>query len=162
MSLSAGDKLPNATLRLMGTEGPEERTIVEITKGRKVVIFGLPGAYTRTCSAAHVPSFIRTKDQFDAKGVDEVICVSVNDVFVMQSWGEDTGATQAGITMLADPAAEFTKAIDMLFTAEPVGLIDRSKRYALLAEDGVVTVYQAETGTGVCTVSSGEELLAAI
>ena len=83
MTLSVGDTLPNATLRYFGDDGPATRSIEEITKGRKVVIFGLPGAYTRTCSAAHVPSFIRTKDQFDAKGIDEVICVSVNDVFVI-------------------------------------------------------------------------------
>ncbi|EBA04467.1 MAG: peroxiredoxin [Paracoccaceae bacterium] len=162
MTLSVGDTLPNATLRYFGDDGPATRSIEEITKGRKVVIFGLPGAYTRTCSAAHVPSFIRTKDQFDAKGIDEVICVSVNDVFVMQSWGIDTGATEVGITMLADPVAEFTKAIDMLFTGEPVGLIDRCKRFSLVAEDGVVTVYHEETEKGGCTISSGEDLLAAI
>ena len=85
------------------------------TKGRKVVIFAVPGAFTPTCHSAHVPSFVRTKDQFDAKGVDEIICVSANDPFVMKAWGEATGATAAGITMLGDADASFTKAMGMEF-----------------------------------------------
>ena len=132
------------------------------TKGRKVVIFGLPGAYTGTCTSAHVPSFMRTKADFDAKGVDEIICVSVNDPFVMQAWGESTGAAAAGITMLADSASELTKAIGMEFTAPPVGFYDRSKRYAMYVEDGEVKVLQAEASPGECTISAGEAMLDAI
>ncbi len=100
--ISVGNSLPDAELTIMGSAGPETVRISEKTKGRKVAIFAVPGAFTPTCHSAHVPSFIRTQDQFAAKGVDEIICVSVNDPFVMASWGEATGATAAGITMLAD------------------------------------------------------------
>lgn len=160
--ISTGDTLPDATLTQMGAEGPEEVRISDKTKGRKVVIFAVPGAYTGTCTTAHVPSFIRTKDQFDAKGVDEVICISVNDPFVMHAWGESTGATAAGLTMLGDATSEFTKALGMDFDAPPVGLIARSKRYAMLVEDGKVVALNLEENPGVCEVSAGEALLDAI
>jgi peroxiredoxin len=126
------------------------------------VIFGLPGAFTSTCTSAHMPSFVRTKPDFDAKGVDEIVCVSVNDPFVMAAWGESTGGTEAGITLLADASADFTKAIGLNFTAPPVGFFDRSQRYALYAEDGVVKVLHVEEGPGVCEASGGEAMLAAI
>ncbi|MEO1107129.1 MAG: peroxiredoxin [Pseudomonadota bacterium] len=160
--ISTGDTLPDATLTQMGAEGPEEVRISDKTKGRKVVIFAVPGAYTGTCTTAHVPSFIRTKDQFDAKGVDEVICISVNDPFVMHAWGESTGAAAAGLTMLGDATSEFTKALGMDFDAPPVGLIARSKRYAMLVEDGKVVALNLEENPGVCEVSAGEALLDAI
>ena len=160
MPISVGDKLPEATFTRMGAEGPEQVTLSSLTKGRKVVIFAVPGAFTPTCSSAHVPSFIRTKEQFASKGVDEIICVSVNDPFVMKAWGEATGATAAGITMLGDSQSEFTKAIGMDFDAAPAGLMARSKRYAMLVEDGKVTLLQAEESPGVCDVSGGESLLA--
>ncbi len=159
MALSQGDTLPDATLVQMGAEGPAPINLADKTKGRKVVIFAVPGAFTPTCHSAHVPSFIRTKDQFDAKGVDEIICVSVNDPFVMKAWGEATGATAAGITMLSDAGSAFTKAIGMDFDAPPAGLIARSKRYAMLVDDGKVTLFQAEENPGVCDVSGGEGLL---
>ena len=162
MTISTGTKLPAATVYQMGAKGPEGVALADKLAGRKVVIFGLPGAYTGTCTTAHVPSFMRTKAGFDAKGVDEIICLSVNDPFVMQAWGEATGATAAGITMLGDADASFTKAIGMDFTVPAIGLLDRSKRYALLAEDGVVTVLHLEESPGVCEVSGGEALLAAI
>ena len=162
MAISQGDTLPEATLVEMGAEGPAQVTLSDKTKGRKVVIFAVPGAYTPTCHSAHVPSFVRTKDQFDAKGVDEIICVSVNDPFVMKSWGEATGATAAGITMLGDADSSFTKAIGMDFDAPPAGLMGRSKRYAMLVEDGTVSILQAEENPGVCEVSGGEALLASM
>jgi cytochrome c peroxidase len=127
-----------------------------------VVIFAVPGAYTPTCSAAHVPSFIRTKAAFDAKGVDEIVCVSVNDPFVMKAWGEATGATEAGITMLADPQSALTSAIGMEFSAPPAGLLARSRRYAMAVEDGTVTVLHVEQSPGTCEATAGESLLAAI
>lgn len=160
--MQTGDKLPEATLVKLGAEGPEEVTVSSLTAGRKVVIFAVPGAYTPTCHSAHVPSFMRTKDDFTAKGVDEIICVSVNDPFVMQAWGEATGAAGAGITMLGDPASAFTKAVGMDFDAPPAGLHARSKRYAMVVEDGTVTVLHAEESPGVCETSGGEALLAAI
>lgn len=162
MTLSTGDKLPDATLLTLGENGPEEVALSARTAGRKVVIFAVPGAYTPTCSAAHVPSFVRTKGQFDAKGVDEIICVSVNDPFVMKAWGESTGASKAGITMLGDPQSAFTKAIGMEFDAPPAGLLARSKRYAMYVEDGTVKVLHVEESPGTCEVTAGESLLAEI
>ncbi|MGY6548669.1 MAG: redoxin family protein [Roseinatronobacter sp.] len=162
MTLSTGDKLPEADFSRMGAEGPEQVALSSLTAGRKIVIFAVPGAFTPTCHAAHVPSFIRTKDQFAAKGVDEIICVSVNDPFVMKAWGEATGAIEAGLTLLADGTGAFTKAIGMDFDAPPVGLMGRSKRYAMLVEDGTVTLLHLEESPGVCEVSGGESLLAAM
>lgn len=162
MTLTVGEKLPAATLLKIGANGPEAVDLAALTAGRKVVIFAVPGAYTGVCTTAHVPSFIRTKPQFDAKGVDEILCISVNDPFVMAAWGEATGATAAGITLLADAEAAFTKAIGMAFSAPPVGLIDRSARYAMLVEDGVVKVLNREESPGVCELSAGEGLLAAL
>jgi glutaredoxin/glutathione-dependent peroxiredoxin len=162
MAISVGDTIPEATLLTMGADGPEGVSLHTKLKGRKVVIFGLPGAYTGTCTTAHVPSFIRTKDQFAAKGIDEIICVSVNDPFVMGAWGASTGASAAGIAMMGDADGGLTKAMGVDFTAPPVGLISRSKRYALYAEDGVVKVLHMEESPGVCEASGGEALLAAI
>jgi len=146
----------------MGDDGPTSVTMFEKLTDRKVVIFGLPGAYTGTCTTAHVPSFIRTAEAFKAKGVDEIICLSVNDPFVMKAWGEDTGAIAAGITMLGDAESEFTKAIGMNFSAGPAGFVERSKRYAMLVENGVVTILNEEAGPGQCEISAGETLLEAM
>lgn len=162
MAITKGDTLPGATLVKMGAEGPQQVELDTLTKGRKVVIFAVPGAYTPTCSSAHVPSFVRVKDQLAAKGVDEIICLSVNDPFVLAAWGETTGATEAGITMLGDAESAFTKAIGMDFTAPPAGLIARSQRYAMLVDDGVVTILHAEASPGECEISAGEGLLAAM
>ncbi|AVO38869.1 peroxiredoxin [Pukyongiella litopenaei] len=162
MSISTGDKLPDATLLQMGPDGPEPVALADRLAGRKVVIFAVPGAYTPTCHSAHVPSFVRTFSGFADKGVDEIVCVSVNDPFVMGAWGDATGATAAGITMLADPSSAFTTAIGMNFDAPPAGLNARSKRYAMLVEDGTVSLLQAEENPGVCEVSAGEALLASM
>lgn len=159
MAISQGDTLPAATLLQIGADGPQEVALDTKLKGRKVVIFGLPGAYTGTCTSAHVPSFIRTKDDFVAKGVDEIICVSVNDPFVMDAWGDSTGAKAAGITMLGDADGSFTKAVGMDFTAPPVGFFGRSKRYAMIVDDGMVTAMGEDASPGECDLSAGEALL---
>ena len=161
MAIKQGDTLPDAIFTKIAAEGPEIVDLANKTIGRKVVIFAVPGAFTPTCNSAHVPSFIRTKDQFDAKGVDEIICISVNDPHVMKTWGETTGATEAGITMLADAQSLFTTGIGMEFSAPPVGFFARSKRYAMLVNDGVVTILQ-EDAPGACDVSAGEGLLASM
>ena len=162
MTISQGDKLPDATLVRIGENGPEPVALADRLSGRTVVIFAVPGAFTPTCHSAHVPSFIRTMDQFAAKGVDEIICLSVNDPFVMKAWGEATGANSAGITMLSDADSSFTTAIGMNFDAPAIGLMARSKRYAMLVEDGVVRLLHEEVARGTCEVSGGEGLLAAM
>lgn len=161
MTISEGAALPDGTLLVMGDKGAEQVSVAERLKGRKVVVFGLPGAFTSTCSTAHLPSFMRTKPKFDAKGVDEIICISVNDPFVMKAWGEATGATKAGITLAADADGSFTRAIGMDFDAPAVGFHGRSKRYAALIEDGVAKVVQIDK-SGECNISTGEALLDAI
>ncbi|GKY88792.1 peroxiredoxin [Sinisalibacter aestuarii] len=135
--------------------------LADVLKGRKVVIFAVPGAFTPTCHSAHVPGFIRVMEGLKEKGVDEVICLAANDPFVMQAWGEATGATAAGIALLSDADGSFADAIGMRFDAAAAGLFARSKRYALAAEDGVVTVWHPETGRG-CEISGGEAMLAAL
>ncbi|KJZ19117.1 peroxiredoxin [Loktanella sp. S4079] len=162
MTIKTGDTLPAATLLQMGEDGPVQVALADKLENRKVVIFGLPGAYTGTCSTAHVPSFMITHDDFKAKGVDEIICVSVNDPFVMKAWGDSTGAADAGITMLADAESAFTTAIGMNFSAAPVGFVNRSKRYAMLVDNGVVQILNAESNPGECEISAGETLLEAI
>lgn len=162
MTISEGQTLPDARLYRMGAKGAETLNLAPLVKGRKVVIFGLPGAYTGTCTSAHVPSFIRTKAGFDGKGVDEIICVSVNDPFVMRAWGETTGATAAGLIFLGDADGSFTRALGLDYSNPAVGFFGRSRRYALYAEDGVVRVLHVEAGPGSCETSSGEAMLAAI
>lgn len=158
MTITIGDKLPDATLMKLGESGPEELRLADLTGG-KIALFGLPGAYTGTCSTAHVPSFIRTKDQFADKGVDTIICVSVNDPFVMDAWAKDTGAAEAGLHMLADPEGAFIRALGLSFDAPPAGLINRSKRFALLAVDGEIIALNVEDNPGLCDASGGEALL---
>ncbi len=160
MAISKGDRLPDADLIRLGDSGPETVSIAGLAKGKTIAIFAVPGAYTPTCSMAHVPSFIRTKGDFAAKGVETIVCVSVNDPFVMKAWGEATGATEAGLHMLGDADGSFTRAIGMDFSAPPAGLNGRSKRYAMLVKDGVVTALHVEESPGVCETSAGESLLA--
>ena len=161
MSISAGDTLPEATLSRMGAEGVETVTLSDRLKGRKVVIFGIPGAFSGTCQVEHVPSFIRTKDALAEKGVEEIICIAVNDPFVMKAFAEATGADEAGLTMLCDADSAFSKAIGMELTVPAIGFFSRSKRYAMLVEDGTVTRFLPEQTRG-CETSAGEALLAAM
>ena len=160
MTLNVGDTVPAAVLLQKTSEGPQKVDLGEKLKGRKVIVFGLPGAFTPTCDSAHLPSFIRTKSAFEEKGVDEIICVSVNDIHVMALWGRESGATEAGVTLLADGDSSFTRAIGMAYSNPAAGMFDRSKRYAMLVDDGVVKIFQAEAAPGVCEVSAGEALLA--
>jgi len=158
MPNSEGDRLPDTEVIRATPDGPEATTMQALTAGRRVVVFALPGAFTPTCDSAHLPSFIRTAEQFRAKGIDDLICLSVNDAHVMRVWGDVTGATEAGITMIADPQAAFTKAMGKTFSNPVAGLHDRSSRYAMLVEDGIVTKMHVEE-IGVCAVSTGEAML---
>ena len=162
MTITVGASLPDATLLQVGGKGAEAVSMAAKLKGRKVVIFGLPGAYTSTCSTSHVPSFMRVADKLRAKGVDEIICVSVNDPFVMKAWGDSTGGAAKGITFLGDGDASFTKAIGMEYTVPSEAFFDRSKRYALYAVDGVVTLLHQGKEGRACEISGGEAMLEAI
>jgi cytochrome c peroxidase len=159
--IQIGDRLPEASFPVIGPDGPETVTLSDRTTGRRVVLIGVPGAFTPTCDGRHLPSFVRTKAQFEENGIDEIICVSVNDAHVMRLWGETSGATEAGIILLADADAAFTKALGLNFDNAAVGFYDRSRRYALVAENGVVTHLQIEK-PGECAVSTGEALLEVI
>ncbi len=161
MSLAIGQKLPDASMSVMGPDGPATVPLVDKLSGRKVVVFALPGAFTGTCSTSHLPSFIRTIDAFRAKGVEDVICISVNDPFVLGAWGDATGASAAGITLLGDADGSFTRAIGMDFTAPAIGLIGRSNRWAALVEDGTITALSVDD-PGVCDISTGERFLETI
>ncbi|WP_422048181.1 peroxiredoxin [Shimia sp.] len=162
MTISVGDNIPEGTLMKVGAEGPEPVSVESLTKGRKVILFGLPGAFTGTCSSAHLPSFMRNIDAFKEKGVEEVICLSVNDPFVMDAWDKNTQAAEAGVTLLADPSGALTVAMGLEFSVPEIGFVNRSKRYAALLEDGVVKVLNVEESPGVCEVSAGETMLSAL
>lgn len=159
MTIAVGERLPAARFLEKTADGIAPVEAAALLAGRRVVLFGVPGAYTGTCSTLHVPSFIRVADALRAKGIEEIACVAVNDPHVMRAWGEATGALDAGIRMLADPASEFTRAIGLTFSNPAAGMFDRSKRYALLAEDGVVRILNVEENNGQCQISAGETLL---
>lgn len=158
MSISTGDDFPQGKLLRVGESGPEAVETSDLAKGR-VAIFGLPGAFTGTCTNAHMPSFIRTADQFRAKGVDRIICLTVNDPFVCDAWAKSTGAPDAGIEVLADSDGSVTKALGLNFDAPPAGLYGRCKRFAALLKDGKLEVIDVEDSPGQCSVSAGEALL---
>ena len=162
MTIAPGDRLPEVTFLEKGVEGIKPVESAALFAGRRIALFGLPGAFTGLCSTQHLPSFIRVADALRAKGVDAIVCVSVNDPHVMLAWGEQSGATAAGIRMLADPKAEFTAALGLTFDNPAGGLYSRSKRYAALVEDGVVRILNLETSRTSCEISGGEALLAAI
>jgi len=159
MTIQVGEKIPKAELLHQTGETVTKFSFPEHLAGRRVVLFGLPGAYTATCSAAHLPSFIRTADAFRSKGIDEIICVAVNDVRVMDHWGRSSGAEEAGISMMADWDSQLTKALGLEFSVPGIGFKDRMTRCAMLLEDGVVKVLQLETEKSVCDLTAGETLL---
>jgi len=159
MGLEVGGRLPEAQLTRMGPNGPEVVALSEVLKGRKVALFALPGAYTGPCTGIHMPSFVKSAEALRAKGIQEIICIAVNDPFVLAAWGESTGATAAGITLLGDSGGDLTRALKMDFTAPHIGLHGRSNRYALVLEDGVITVANIDA-PNTCAISTGEELLA--
>jgi glutaredoxin/glutathione-dependent peroxiredoxin len=158
--IAEGDTLPEATLLRVGPNGPEQVSLHGLLKGRRVILFAVPGAYTPTCDSAHMPSFVRTADPFRDKGIDEIICVSVNDAHVMRYWGQSTGATAAGSRCSRTPRPPSPARWGCLQQPRG-GDAERSRRYAMLVEDGVVTTFHLEK-PGVCEVSTGEAMLAAL
>ena len=161
MSISVGDKLPDATFTTMTAEGPTQMSTAAVFGGRKVVLFAVPGAFTPTCHMKHLPGFVSHAADLKAKGVDTIACVSVNDVFVLNAWADQSGAKDA-VTFLADGSADFTKAIGMELDASGLGLGIRSQRYAMLVDDGVVAVLNLEEVPSSADASSAEKILAAL
>ena len=165
MAIKVGQALHNVTLYEFIEEetpgcavGPNAFQVADMVKGKTIIVFGLPGAYTPTCSAKHVPGYVQLHDALKAKGVDEVWCVSVNDAFVMGSWGREQG-TKGKVRMLGDGNAEFSQAVDLTLDLTGRGMGIRSNRYAMLVKDGVVKALHVEE-PGKFDVSSAEAMLA--
>jgi peroxiredoxin len=157
MTIKTGDKIPATTFTHMVDGKPSPITSDELFGGKTVAIFALPGAFTPTCSAKHVPGFVQNFDAFKSKGVDAIACVSVNDAFVMGAWGKDQGAGDK-VMMLADGNGDFTRAVGLEFDASKFGMGKRSQRYSMLVKDGVVKSLNIEE-PGAYDVSSAEHML---
>jgi len=160
MTIQVGDRIPSATLRYKTDEGIQEATTDEIFGGKKVVLFSLPGAFTPTCSAKHLPGFVEKADEIKGKGVDSIVCMSVNDAFVMDAWGKDQKVGDK-VQLLADGNGDFAKALGLELDATGVGLGIRAQRFAMVVEDGVVKTLNVEQ-PGAFEVSSAEAMLAAL
>lgn len=158
MTLKVGDRIPSATLMTPGEDGPRAVSTDELFKGKTVALFAVPGAFTPTCSARHLPGFKEKKAELAGKGVDQIACVSVNDAFVMGAWAQDQGVGGDDIVMLADGNGEFTRAVGLEMDATKFGMGPRSQRYSMLVEDGVVKQLNVEQG-GEFRVSSADYLL---
>jgi glutaredoxin/glutathione-dependent peroxiredoxin len=158
MAIKAGDRLPaGLKLKEMGDGGPKDVSVDELFKGKKVVVFAVPGAFTPTCSMKHLPGFLEQASAIRAKGVDDIICLAVNDAFVMGAWGKANNAA-GKVRMLADGNGEFTKALGLSLDASGFGMGTRSQRYAMIVKDGVVEQLLVEPGPGL-NVSSAESVL---
>jgi peroxiredoxin len=153
----AGDKIPSATFMVMTAEGPKPRTTDEVFAGKKVVLFGVPGAFTPTCHKNHLPGFLAKEAEIKAKGVHTIAVVSVNDAFVMGAWAKDTGS-ESKIEFLADGSATFSKAIDLTVDLTERGLGIRSRRYAMIVDNGIVKSVNVEEAAGV-EVSGADHIL---
>lgn len=159
MAVQVGDSIPEVSLKVLGEQGPADISTSEIFSGKKVVLFAVPGAFTPTCSAAHLPGFVASADKIKEKGVDAIVCVSVNDPFVMKAWGDAQNAEE--IMMVADPAGDLATAMGAEMDGTAFGLGKRSARYSLIAEDGKITALNMEQG-GAFEVSSAEGILGAL
>jgi peroxiredoxin len=158
MTIKVGDKLPNVTIAQGTAEGPKPVSTEDFFKGKTVALFALPGAFTPTCSAKHLPGFKQRAEDLKAKGVDVIACLSVNDAFVMRAWGEDQ-AVGDDIVMLADGNGEFTRAVGLEMDGSRFGMGTRSQRYSMVVKDGVVKELNVEQG-GEFKVSSADYMLA--
>lgn len=158
MKISVGDKLPQATFKFMGTDGPKEVSTGDVFDGKKVVLFALPGAFTPTCHLNHLPGYLKFHSEIKAKGVDDIVVVSVNDVFVMSAWAKSTGG-EGKIQFLADGSANFTKQVGLDVDLSAAGMGIRSKRYSMIVDDGVVQSLNIEEAPGVADLSGAAAIL---
>ncbi|MEM8496846.1 MAG: peroxiredoxin [Pseudomonadota bacterium] len=154
--IQEGDKIPSGSFKVMGAEGPADISTDELFNGKKTVLFAVPGAFTPTCSAAHLPGFVVNADAIKAKGVDNIVCMSVNDVFVMGAWGESQNAEN--IIMAADGNGEYATALGLTLDGSGFGLGTRSQRFAMIVDGGVVTHLALEEGPGL-EKSSAEAIM---
>ena len=161
MTIKVGDKVPAGNFGIMSMSGPGSMTTDELFKGKRVVLFSVPGAFTPTCSKTHLPSFVQNAAALKAKGIDTVACMAVNDVFVMDAWGKGAGA-DGKVLMLADGNATYTKALGLELDAAGFGMGIRSQRSALVVKDGVVEKLMIEPSAGQCTISGGESILSSL
>lgn len=161
MTIKIGDRLPSATLRQVTPQGPKEVTTDDFFRGRKVVLFAVPGAFTPACSQRHLPGYVDKAADIRAKGVDEVACVAVNDPAVLGAWGKNQKTTDK-VTMLADGSGDFARALGLELDLGKAGLGTRSKRYSMLVENGVVRSLSVEDQPGQVDVSSAESMLKAL
>jgi peroxiredoxin len=157
MAIKAGERMPAGTLKRMTKEGPKDLSTDELFKGKLVVLFSVPGAFTPTCDAKHLPGFVQLADQIRAKGVDTIACMAVNDVFVMNAWGKASGVGDR-ILMLADGNGEYARALGLELDAKGYGMGTRGQRFAIIARDGVATHVNVEA-PGQFKVSAAEYLL---
>ena len=157
MTIQVGDRIPSATLMKAGAEGPQPVSTDDYFAGRKIALFSVPGAFTPTCSARHLPGFVERADELKGKGVDEVACVAVNDAFVMGAWGQQAGA-EGKVTMLADGNGDFAEALGLTMDGSKFGLGKRGSRWSAIVDDGVVTELNVEE-PGAFSVSSAEYML---
>lgn len=156
--IKVGEVLPSIPLKMLTPSGVKEIHLKERVKGKRVVLFAVPGAFTPTCSKIHLPSFVKQADAIKAKGIDEIICIAVNDPFVLDVWGKVTHA-EGKITLLSDGNGEFTKAMGLTLDAQAHGLGLRSQRYVSLIEDGILKYIEVESQPTECTVTCAEEIL---
>jgi len=157
MTIAVGDTIPSAKLTTMTADGPGPVMTEEFFKGRKVALFSVPGAFTPTCSAKHLPGFIEKADELKAKGVDEIACMAVNDVFVMNAWGK-ANSVEGKVTMLADGNGDFARALGLEMDGTGFGMGKRSKRFSMIVDNGKVTVLNVEE-PGAFQVSSADHML---
>jgi len=157
MTIKAGDKLPETTFTKPTENGPEAVNSTDFFKGRKVALFSVPGAFTPTCSAKHLPGFIEKAAELKGKGVDEIACTAVNDAFVMGAWSKNAGAGE-NVTMLADGNGDFAKAVGLTMDGSKFGLGTRGQRFSMIVDDGVVSVLNVEA-PGEFKVSSADHML---
>ena len=160
MTIAVGDSVPDVTVHVMGESAPEPRNSAELFAGRKVVLFALPGAFTPTCSAKHLPGFIDSAAEFFEKGVDEIICLSVNDAWVMDAWGKEQGA-DGMVTMVADGNGDLSRAMGFTADMSGSGFGERSIRYAMIVDNGVVTQLNVEKPR-TFEVSDAQTMLASL
>ncbi len=160
MTIAVGERLPEASFSTMTEDGPQQVSTSDVFAGKKVVLVAVPGAFTPTCHAKHLPGFIQQAEALKAKGVDRIACVSVNDVYVLGAWAKQLGAD--AIEFLADGSATFTRAIGMELDLVERGLGSRSKRYAMIVDDGKVTALFTDSAPGQVIESSAEKVLAAL